>query len=219
MKISIFYSQMKMTAKKLNFLRKTPKEVYVAFSGGIDSMVLLHSLIMKGDDVKILFVNHGNTYAQQEYKFAKHIANLYGLEVCEYAIPDFDETNSLEAFWSRKRFEIFQSQDRPVLTGHHLDDVVEWYVMTSMQGCSKLMDYRSGNILRPLLTTKKEDIIKYANYHGLAYLTDPSNSDTSYNLRNKVRHELIGSVKNCFPGIQTTVKKLIVKKTNSEESL
>lgn len=204
----------KSSSYKINYLRSVPKDVYVAFSGGVDSMVLLHSLLSRKHNVSLLFIDHQNDYSDIEYEFAKQIALKYNLYLKLHAIDKFDKSNSLEAFWSRKRFEVFQSQDKPVVTGHHLDDAVEWYVMTSMQGCSKLIDFKSGNILRPMLTVKKEEIYNYANNHGLTYLTDPTNLDSSYNLRNNVRLNLMEPIKSCFPGIRTTVKKLITEKTN-----
>lgn len=193
-------------------MRTPPNELYLAFSGGVDSIVLLHSLLEKPIDVKLLFVHHNTEYSNQELSFVNDVASKYNLEYIVKKISEYDRSTSLEAFWSRQRFNIFQAMDRHVLTGHHLNDAVEWYIMSSMQGQSKLIDYKSGNILRPLLLVKKEKIVRHANEYRLEYLSDPTNFDTAFSLRNKVRHELIGSIKNCFPGIETTVRKMIVKK-------
>lgn len=198
---------------KFNLIKTPPKDVYLAFSGGVDSVVLLDALLSRKVNVTLLTIDHGTEFSKQEIEFACKVSEIYNLQLITTKIADFDKSTSLESFWSRQRFDIFQRMSMPVLTGHHLDDAVEWYVMSSMQGQSKVLDYQSGNVLRPMLLNSKEDIIKYANKSNLYYLTDPTNSDTSFNLRNKVRHELIGNIKNCFPGIANTVKKLIVKKT------
>jgi len=200
---------------KIHFLFKAPKECYLAFSGGIDSMVLLHLLLSKKVKVTLLTVDHLTEFSKQEVEFCKATAIKYGLEYLTFVIKTFDKSNSLEAFWSNERNNIFQSMDKPVLTGHHLDDACEWYVMTSMQGCSKLLNYNNKNVYRPMLITDKKAIIEYANYYNLTYLTDPTNSDNDFNLRNKVRNELLGSIKNCFPGISKTVRRLIIKKEKS----
>ena len=204
---------------KIIFIKTPPKEVYVAFSGGVDSIVLLHTLLHKDIDVKLLFVHHNTEYSNQELSFVNDVASRYNIDYIVKNIPEYDGSNSLEAFWSRQRFNIFQAMDRPVLTGHHLNDAVEWYVMSSMQGQSKVIDFRSGNIQRPMILIKKENIVRHANENRLEYLTDPSNFDVSFSLRNKVRHELIGNIKNCFPGIETTVRKIIARNHRDSEAV
>lgn len=197
----------------IHYVIQPPKDVYLAFSGGVDSMVLFLSLLRKKHKVTLLFIDHQNGFSDVEHEFAKKISNQYNVPLKYVPIEPYTDTSlSREAYWSRKRFDVFQQQDKPVVVGHHLDDAVEWYVMSSMQGCSKLLDPITGNVIRPMLTNKKVDIIIYANAYNIPYITDPSNSQPSYCLRNKVRHELIGSIKNCFPGIQTTVKRLILEK-------
>lgn len=195
---------------KITFIKPLPKNCYLAFSGGIDSVVLLDILIRKRINVTLLTVDHNTEFSKTEIKSCKEVATQFGLEYKTFKLPEFDKTTSLEAFWSRKRNAVFQSMDKMVLTGHHLSDATEWYLMTSCQGKSRIMAHQNNNVLRPLLTTPKKKIIEYANYYGLKYLTDPTNADSSFNLRNKVRNNLMADVKLVFPGLETTVRKLIL---------
>jgi len=197
---------------KIYFLKSAPKECYLAFSGGVDSVVLLDLLISKKVDVTLVWVDHNTSWCKQEFEFARETAKKYKLELVCYKINLFDKSTSLECFWSRERNRIFQSLDKKVLVGHTLDDAMEWYVMSAFQGTVKLLDYQNQNVLRPLLTTSKEKILQYANRNDLVYLIDPSNYDSEFNLRNKVRLNLIPEVLNCFPGLRTTVAKLIRRK-------
>jgi tRNA(Ile)-lysidine synthase len=197
---------------KIHFLSKPNKDVYLAFSGGVDSVVLLHALNRRKYNVTLLTIDHGNEFAKQEVEFCKKTAKELGLEYKIFTIPDFDKSTSLEAFWSNHRNDIFQKMDKMVVSGHHLNDACEWYLMSTFQGTPKLLEHINRNVHRPMITNTKKVIIEYANKYNLTYLTDPTNADTTYNLRNKVRAELMGSVKNCFPGIETTVKRLIVRK-------
>ncbi len=197
---------------KIHFLSKPDKDVYLAFSGGVDSAVLLHALMRRKYNVTLLTIDHGNEFAKQEVEFCRKTAKELGLEYKIFTIPDFDKSTSLEAFWSNHRNDIFQNMDKMVTVGHHLNDALEWYLMSTFQGTPKLLEHINRNVHRPMITNTKQVIIEYANKYNLTYLTDPTNADITYNLRNKVRSELIGSVKNCFPGIATTVKRLIVKK-------
>ena len=202
--------------KKIHFFRSQPEKVIVAFSGGMDSMVLTDLLITRNRKPTLLVVDHLDDYAKEEVSFATHVAKKHRLTLLVKKIKPKTEKLSKEAYWSRERDDIFQLQSLPVLTGHHLEDAVEWYVMSSMQGASKLLNYNNRNVYRPLLITPKHQIIEYANHRQLTYLTDPTNADSGFNLRNKVRHELLGSNRNVFPGVSSTVRRLIVKKESKD---
>lgn len=197
---------------KIHFLMKPPKDVYLAFSGGVDSVVLLHNLRRRGYKVTLLFVHHLNVFAEQELEFCITVASNFDIDYKAFTISPFDKSTSLEAFWSNERNKIFQSMDKPVLVGHHLDDAVESHLMAACQGTNRSLDPVNRNVYRPMIINTKKTIIEYANKYQLTYLTDPTNLDPSFNLRNKVRLQLVGNVKACFPGIYTTVKRLIVQK-------
>lgn len=197
---------------KICFIRTPPRECYLAFSGGIDSVVLLKLLLSKKIDVKLLWINHHTTWCQTEHMFVTRIANKYNLELIVKDINPFDKSTSLECFWSRERNKIYQSMDRPVLVGLTLDDCLEWYIMSTFQGQPKIIDYRNGNILRPMILVEKSKIIEYSSYYGLEFITDPSNLDDDFNLRNKVRNSLVPKALKCFPGLRKTVSKLVRKK-------
>lgn len=197
---------------KICFIRTPPRECYLAFSGGVDSVVLLKLLLSKKIDVRLLWINHRTTWCETEYRFAVNVANEFRLKLRIEVIESYDKSTSLECFWSRQRNKIYQSMDRPVLVGTHLDDNVEWYIMSTFQGQPKIIDYRNGNILRPLILVEKSKIIEYSNFYGLEYLSDPSNLDNNFNLRNKVRNILVPETLKCFPGLRKTVSKLVRKK-------
>lgn len=197
---------------KIGFVDKPPKDVYLAFSGGVDSAVLLHNLYRRKYKITLLTVDHGERYSCVEVDFCKRMSKYYGIPYIIEKIPLYDKSTSKESFWSTHRNDIFQKKDKIVLTGHHLNDAVEWYLMSTFQGTPKLINIRNKNVSRPLLGTTKADIEKYAQCFNLLYLTDPTNSDLSFNLRNKVRHDLVDNVKKHFPGIEKTVKRLILSK-------
>jgi len=169
--------------KKIHFMFKVPRACYLAFSGGIDSIVLLNILLAKKIDVTLLTVDHLTEFSSIEVEFCKEIARQYNLNYEIFHLKEFDKSNSLEAFWSAERNKIFQSMGAPVCTGHHLEDALEWYLMSTFQGCPKLLNYSNQNVFRPLLFTEKKTIIEYANDRKLKYLTDPTNLDATFNLR------------------------------------
>jgi tRNA(Ile)-lysidine synthase len=202
---------------KIGFVDKPPKDVYLAFSGGIDSVVLLHILLKRKYNVTLLTVDHNNYFAKREVEYCKGAAAFYDLDYVIENIPEYDRSTSLEGFWSKHRNDIFQSKDKIVLTGHHLNDAVEWYLMSTFQGTPKLMNIRNKNISRPLLGCHKTDIEAYATKHELGYLVDKTNFDINFNLRNKVRLDLVDRIKKYFPGIEKTVRKMLLDKQSRLE--
>lgn len=192
---------------------------YVGFSGGVDSVVLTYCLLQKGYKLTLVNIDHLNDWSKQEVEFTKQFAEKYGLDYLIRSVSRIPEHgDSKEAVWSRERDYIFQHLDDPILVGHHLDDAVEGYVMSTLgQGKAYILDYRNKNIIRPLILVKKKKIVEYAKKHELEYLTDPSNQDNNFNLRNKVRNALLPEIMKVFPGVQTTVKKLLITKLTKDK--
>lgn len=199
---------------KLPFVDRPNRSVYLAFSGGVDSVVLLHILTKRGFDVTLLNINHLNQWSDVERNFTIKTSEQYNIPAVYKSIePRSSESKtSLESYWSTQRNKIFQSMDKMVLTGHHLDDAVEWYLMSTMTGTVKILSARNNNVFRPMIVNTKERILEVAKESNLSYLTDPTNDDVNFNLRNNVRKNLVPSVKQCFPGVYTTVRRLVVQK-------
>lgn len=206
-------------AVRITFVKSVPKSVYLAFSGGVDSVVLLHRLLSKKIDVTLLWINHRTEWCKTEEEFLVKTASKYNLPYSIRILPEYDNSTSKESFWSRRRNDIYQALDKPVVTGHHLDDAVEWYVMSAMQGLPKALAYRNNNVIRPMLLTTKQTIVDYVSKYELEHLTDPTNDDVTFNLRNKVRKETLPVVLECFPGLRKTVAKLILKKEAEDKNI
>ena len=82
------------------------------------------------------------------------------------------------------RLEEFRAQSSPdtwVVTGHHLDDSLEWSLMQQMKGQSLRallgIPLRHGRILRPLLCLTRAQITALCAHNGIAYRDDPTNGD------------------------------------------
>lgn len=189
------------------------KDVYLAYSGGMDSTVLLHLLLAKHYRVTLLYIHHGDPLSDLEAEHLYKVAKQHNLPTSMVMMPVYNSSiqASKEQYWSEQRDDAYQKLDMMVVTGHHLDDAVEWYVMSTMStGTSKLMNQRRGNVFRPLLLTSKAEIKEYAAKYALDYITDPTNNLPECGLRNKVRALLMPSLLECFPGIRTTVRKLLL---------
>lgn len=199
----------------MHTIRTLPHELYVAFSGGVDSVVLAHLAQSLKRRVTLAFFHHGNAFADEEAKFVHAFASTHGFDVIsaqttEQAPPGL----SREKFWRDQRYAWFKEleQEMPVAMGHHLDDAVEWYVMSAMHGEGYFIPYQNGNIIRPLIIQKKQHILDYAAAKGLTWLEDPSNNDTTFAVRNYVRHVLLPNCLKVNPGLYTVVRKRIMDK-------
>ncbi|MEO9003572.1 MAG: tRNA lysidine(34) synthetase TilS [Ginsengibacter sp.] len=91
---------------------------------------------------------------------------------------------------------------RRLLTAHHANDNVETLLMnffkgTGIKGLQGILP-KQGQIIRPLLFAKKEEIIIFINENNLKFVEDSSNSSDKYT-RNYFRHQLIPSIQKVFP--------------------
>jgi len=151
--------------------------------------------------------------AAAELEFVKTAASNAGIPllVCKQTTQR-NPKMSREAYWRQGRYAWFKEFDQPVVTGHHLDDAVEWYLMTALRGRGEYMAYSNGNVVRPFLCQKKSAILDYAAKYNVKYLHDASNDDVEFAVRNRVRHSILPEALKVNPGLYNVVRKRIFNK-------
>lgn len=195
---------------KIIFAHPLPQSFYLAFSGGPDSSALLHLTLARRRNVTLVHSAYLETeWGVTEREYAEKVAKELGLKLIKHDITTLPNKTSLEAHWSRERKTLFESLDMPVLTGHQLDDAVEWYIMSTMKGRPEIIPVVSGNVIRPLLLTSKERILQYTEQHEVNYIIDPYTEGTATGMRVQMRNKLMPAFHEVFPGARTTVAKLI----------
>ena len=199
----------------LRSLGKIPVDVTVACSGGPDSMAILDFLMRGKKNVQVAYFDHGTTFGRHSAEWMHDFCVKHKLELLT-AVIDRVRTveESPEEFWRNERYGFLNGIDSPVVTGHHLDDVVEWWLFTSFHGNPRLIPAQNKNIIRPFLITSKSDIWDWIERKNVSYLTDPSNFDQKY-ARNRIRHNVVSEVLKINPGIRKTIKKKLIQQFDS----
>ena len=187
---------------------KLPNKLYVAVSGGVDSIAALHFLSRK-HDVTAVYINHneGNSDAAESV-VRKLCKNLRCNLIVKPITNERPKRSSLEEFWRNERYRVFHDIGNVLVTAHTLDDCVETWVWSSLHGEGKIIPYSNRNVLRPFRLTDKSQFVKWAKKHDLSWVEDSSNSDLTLT-RNYIRNVMMPSILKVNPGIATTIKKKV----------
>lgn len=195
---------------RFELLGKVPRSFVLAISGGVDSVAAL-DFLSKNHEVVGLHINHNEGNSDETEEFVKSLASKYQipLNVVRISEPK-PKRYSREEWWSINRYKAFHAlEDIPVITCHHLDDCVETWVYSSLNGKSAVIPYRNKNVIRPFLLNRKSVFIDWCLSRGLTWIEDESNQDLSHK-RNYVRKVLMPSCLEVNPGLHTVVRKKVI---------
>ena len=186
--------------------KKTPPtQLAVAFSGGLDSTVLLHATIKaRGKkNVHAFHVHHGiQKEADQWQAHCKAVAKKLG---CHFDTRNvkLNKQSNIESQARNLRYEALTQmcqahKIQDLLLAHHLDDQAETVLIQLMRGAglpglSAMPQVKSKELIhlwRPFLNMRRKDLEIYAKEHQLTWIEDPSNQDESYR-RNAVRKSIM----------------------------
>lgn len=191
--------------------RLIPKEhFYLAVSGGKDSMTFLKLLSLYHNTFTVLHFNHGTVHGKDAEEFVKDFCNDNNLKFIIGKIAGSRGNQSEEEYWRNERYSFFDLiPNGKIITCHHLNDVMENWVFTSLRGIPKIIPLVRGRYIRPFLQCSRESIDKFAKRYNVEHIEDPSNSD-SIHMRNYIRHELMDKLLVVNPGFAKVIKKKIV---------
>ena len=190
-----------------------PKQLTVAFSGGVDSVAIVDFLTRK-HELDCAFFHHGTENSERAYQFVAKFCAERDLPLIVGFLSSSQKPSdlSMEEYWRDERYK-FLSGLGTVVTGHHLDDCVETYLMSAMHGTPKVIPMTRNNVIRPFLTTSKNVLVNWCERRGITWCHDTSNDDTKY-MRNYVRHNLMPHALKVNPGLHSLVKRIVERKQN-----
>ncbi len=212
----------------LEQLRKLPETpcYWLAFSGGLDSRVLLHGLHLLSAQlsarIKAIHVNHGlNPEAPQWAHFCQEVCSKLGIACQVIAIDARSPPGQSSEAWARQRryqaMEHLLNKGEMVLTAHQQDDQAETLLLQLLRGAGPrglsamphCIEFGLGWLGRPLLDFTRDELKAYAVQEGLSWIEDPSNRDVRFD-RNFLRQAIIPLLKQRWPNLSRTLARAAI---------
>jgi len=200
-------------------------QIFVAYSGGLDSHVLLHLLTQirryqPGLELTAIYINHSLSanakyWDQHCQKTCKDLKVKYITKQVDAKIKIKD--HSLEEIARNLRYEAFAKilpKNAILMTAHHANDQAETLLLQlfrgagpkGLSGMAVKKEFAEGWLVRPLLHFSRLELLEYAKEHKLSWIEDESNTDTKFS-RNLVRHTLMPIIKKNWPGITKVLNR------------
>lgn len=200
--------------------------VLVGFSGGADSVCLLHFLNYLAQEkhfrLAAIHINHGlrGRAAAADQRFCQHFCKTHDIEFFteKVDVKKWIKKQDLspEHAARKARYEAFIKVARKwgatkLALGHHLDDQAETVLLNLLRGtkakglggiplCRPLCT--GVEIVRPLLCISKKETEAYLENNGLTHQTDQTNFDDIFT-RNWIRSTLLPLLETKQPQIRT----------------
>lgn len=208
----------------LRSLSKTHNEYLIAYSGGLDSHVLLHlcvSLAHNHSDIKFrsIYIDHGLQDTSKGWAdHCERVSTELGIEFQSMPLNiEIQTGESLEAVARKARYQALRqhlSKNETLMTAQHQDDQAETVLLQLLRGAGldglaampRVADFGEGLHIRPLLEYSRGQLEAYAKHHHLDFITDPSNKDSRFD-RNYLRNQVIPLLKQRWPQMGQTLSR------------
>lgn len=194
-----------------NFFEKIKnKNILLAVSGGVDSMVMLDLFIKNRTKynlyIEVAHFNHmtRDGLSDRDMNFVRNYTKINDIvfHFAQYSMSKYSKENKISEEEAgrilRHRFfnEIINNSSKEFLLAlaHNKDDQVETILMRILRGTG--IDGLNGMsqfdfpIIRPMLNIEKKNIIEYSKINNIEFVQDDTNFETDY-MRNKIRNNLI----------------------------
>lgn len=194
------------------------RQLVIALSGGIDSVVLLHYLHTHyPNNLRAIYCNHHLSKHCTEWdEFCKNLCQTLNIPYSNVDIFIENESN-LEENARKKRYHSLSCnlKDNEVLcTAHHQNDQAETILLQLFRGAGvaglaampKSKPLGKGTHYRPMLNIKKSEIIDYAKNNHLSWVEDDSNTNTNFR-RNFLRLDIIPKLETVYKNLAKTLTR------------
>jgi tRNA(Ile)-lysidine synthase len=212
---------------------RTPPRLTVAFSGGLDSRVLLATIcrLALPAPVRAAHVDHGLNPRSAEWSAdCARVAASLGVEFAGVRVAVDPATgDGLEAAAREARYAALRGLLAPgewLLTAHHADDQLETLLLrvvrgTGVRGMRGIMAFGPfgvGSLGRPLLQFTREELRAEAAARNLVWLDDPSNAEPHHD-RNYLRLNVLPALRARWPEAAEQARRLAEQASDAERLL
>ena len=192
-----------MTTLTLNTSLLNSQSILVAFSGGLDSTVLLHQLVQWRAQhpevaLRAIHIHHGlSPHADSWVQHCESVCMQWQVPLVVERVHLEDDGLGIEAQARRARYQTFAQTLLPgevLMTAQHLDDQCETFLLALKRGSGpaglsamgECSPFAGTQLIRPLLAQTREALETWARQHELCWIEDESNQDDTYD-RNFLR--------------------------------
>ncbi|WP_050749382.1 tRNA lysidine(34) synthetase TilS [Candidatus Regiella insecticola] len=200
------------------------RKLLVGFSGGLDSSVLLHLLtrLRTGQRpdliIRAIHIHHGiNPQANDWVEHCQYQCQQWQVPLEIVPVQLNTRKNGIEAAARAARYHAFSTHltDKEVLlTAQHQDDQCETFLLalkrgsgpTGLSAMASKMAFAQSQLLRPLLSCSRQNLMDYAQRHQIQWVEDESNQDRRFD-RNFLRQEIIPLLNQRWPHFSQTVTR------------
>lgn len=188
------------------------KRVLIAFSGGVDSTVLLHCVAKASLPYPLLALHVNHQLSANADDWQRHCAEIcveLGVERAQERVQVQADGGGTEEAARRARYQAFERHLRGgdlLLLGHHQQDQCETFFLRLLRGSgarglgamAPLRPHGPALLGRPLLNLSKDDLLAYARSHQLTWIEDESNVCDDYD-RNYLRAQVVPALEQRWP--------------------
>lgn len=209
--------------------------LWVAYSGGMDSHVLLHLLAqyrhLFPQGIQVVHVDHQLQAVSSEW--AEHCRQVtQSLQLpfhCLKVTVEHIAHNGLEAAARTARYQAIKrliNGNGVLLTGQHLQDQAETLMLQLLRGAGSrglgamkdVSHWQQLPIVRPLLSVSRDMLLEYATLHQLNWIDDPSNQDMTIQ-RNFLRHQVWPVLRQRWPALNRNLARSALNIQESQKLL
>ncbi len=195
--------------------------LFVACSGGLDSMVLAYWLLENGFNIELMHVNYHKRAEQSDLDqfLVEKFAQTFHIPCHVKHFKHEESTGNFQQIARLFRYNFFEkiAGKGKIITAHHQDDFIETFFLqldrgAGMKGLRSILP-ENNNRLRPFLNTSKSELRKYAEEKGIPWRDDVSNFESEY-IRNRWRNIFIPFLNEQQPHLTESI--LILTKAFAE---
>ncbi len=199
------------------------RQFLVAFSGGLDSTVLLHHFMLWRQQspelqLRAIHIHHGlSPHADAWVSHCQKVCARWQIPLTVVRVRVVNEGEGLEAQARKARYQAFTQALIPgevLATAHHLDDQCETFMLALKRGSGpaglsampESLPFAGTQLIRPLLNQTRDSLQQWALHHKLCWIEDESNVDARFD-RNFLRVDVLPRLNARWPHFAEAVAR------------